>query len=117
MKFSRSLAATLLLLLVTLPANSHTTVTETVPRSGSVLERSPAVVKLGFAHAARLTSVLLVGPDDSQRKLEFTPAGSSDSFQFPDPGMATGRNEIRWKALSDDGHVISGSMIYTINPN
>jgi len=104
MKFSRSLAATLLLLLVTLPANSHTTVTETVPRSGSVLERSPAVVKLGFAHAARLTSVLLVGPDDSQRKLEFTPAGSSD-------------NEIRWKALSDDGHVISGSMIYTINPN
>ena len=116
MKYSRNLAVTLLLLLFTSPSFSHTTVTETVPRSGSVMERSPAVIKLAFAHAARLTSVLLVGPDDSQRKLEFTPAGSSDSFQFPDPGMITGRNEIRWKALSDDGHVISGSMIYTIKP-
>lgn len=116
MKFYRSLATTMLLLITT-PAFPHTTVTETVPRSGSVLEQSPAMVQLEFAHAARLTSVLLVGPDHSEHNLEFTPAGSSVSFQFPEPGMGPGRNEIRWKALSDDGHVISGSMIYTINPN
>jgi methionine-rich copper-binding protein CopC len=116
MKFYRSLATTMLLLITT-SAFPHTTVSETVPRSGSVLQQSPSVVELQFAHAARLTSVVLVEADKSERRLEFTPGGNAISFQFPEPDLGPGRNEIRWKALSDDGHVISGSLIYTIKPN
>ena len=32
------------------------------------------------------------------------------------PALAAGRNEIHWKALSKDGHVISGKLTYTIKP-
>lgn len=114
MKFFRNLATTLLLLLLMAPAFAHTTVAATIPRNGSVLKQSPDVVEIQFAHAARLTSATLLGEGGQERRLEFTPTGSSESFNFPEPGLVPGRNEIRWKALSDDGHVISGSLIYTI---
>ena len=79
-----------------------------------MLAQSPAVVEIRFAHAARLTSVVLLGEDSQERRLDFTPGGSAVSFKLPEPDLGPGRNEIRWKALSDDGHVISGSLIYTI---
>ena len=106
--------AAFLLVQFSLPAFSHTTVTATLPVSGSVLAQSPAVVEIRFAHAARLTSVVLLGEDSQERRLDFTPGGSAVSFKLPEPDLGPGRNEIRWKALSDDGHVISGSLIYTI---
>ena len=115
MKFFRSLT-TCMLLLLTSPAFSHTTVAEIVPRNGSVLEQSPDTVEIRFAHSARLTSAVLLGEDKQERRLEFIPSGNSDTFKFPAPDLGPGRNEIKWKALSDDGHVISGSLIYTIKP-
>lgn len=113
MKFFQSLAITMLLLF-TATASSHTTVAETVPKNGSVLKQSPEAVQIRFAHDARLTSAVLVGEDKQERRLDFIPKGNSESFKFPEPDLGPGRNEIRWKALSDDGHVISGSLIYTI---
>ena len=106
-----------MLVLFTATASSHTTVAQTIPKNGSVLEQSPAAVEIRFANFARMTSAVLVGEDKQERRLEFTPTGRAESFNMPEPDLGPGHNEIRWKALSDDGHVISGSLIYTIKPN
>lgn len=109
--------AALVFLLFTPPASAHTAIKSTQPRDGAELEESPAEVVIQFAHAARLTSVVASGEDTSERRLEFTPPGSAITFKIPEPGLGLGRNEIRWKALADDGHVIEGLLVIIIKPD
>ncbi len=98
------------------PAFAHTTVSSTSPASGSILPASPPEVTINFHEAARMTSIVVIAPSQPDRKLEFMPSGSSMSFMVHDPALGMGRNEIQWKALSKDGHVISGSIIVVIKP-
>lgn len=98
------------------PAMAHSTVKNTAPVSGSILPASPKEVTITFNEAARMTSVVVVEAGKPERKLDFMPAGSSTTFMVHDPNLAAGRNEIKWKALSKDGHPISGSIIIVIKP-
>jgi hypothetical protein len=45
-----------------------------------------------------------------------TPHGSAATFQLPNPQLAAGHNEIKWKGLSKDGHVVTGTLVYEIKP-
>ncbi len=93
---------------------AHTTAT-TSPKSGSVLTLSPPLVEISFQHEARLTSAVVIAADKSERKLEFAPKGSAKTFTVANANLAAGRNEIQWKALSKDGHVVSGSIVLVID--
>ncbi|MET0658594.1 MAG: copper resistance CopC family protein [Steroidobacteraceae bacterium] len=104
------------LLFVSATAQAHSSLTRTVPANGAVLDASPAVIEMSFRDAVRLTSVVVVKPDRTQLTLTFTPAGSAASFKVNRPQLAPGRNEIRWKALSKDGHVIGGTLLFTLEP-
>ncbi len=110
------IAAATVLLQFTLPASAHTAVTGIKPKSGSVLQQSPPVIEMNFEHAVHLTSVVLLEAGKAERKLEFTPVGGATSFKLADPNLGAGRNEIRWTALSGDGHVVNGSLILVIKP-
>ncbi len=97
------------------PALAHSTVKSTVPASGAVVNRSPDSVFINFNEPARMTSVVVAETGKADRKLEFTPpSGSTTSFRIPAPDLGAGRNEIKWKALSKDGHPISGSIIIVV---
>jgi methionine-rich copper-binding protein CopC len=95
---------------------AHTALSSSVPKSGSELTVSPATIEIQFREPARLTSVVLVAADMSERKLEFTASEKPNTFTVKDPKLASGRNEILWKALSKDGHVATGSLIFTLKP-
>ena len=98
-------------------ANAHTNVRVASPKSGAVLERSPPTIEIKFEHPVRMTSVVvLAAAAQPERKLQFSPAESASAFTVANPGLAPGRNEIQWKALSRDGHVIGGSLILVIKP-
>jgi methionine-rich copper-binding protein CopC len=112
----KQIAASLLLGLLVSQAIAHTTVIDTSPRTGSILEQSPPSIEINFRDPVRLTSVVAVESGKPERKLEFTPADSAAKFKVTDPKLGPGRAEIRWKALSKDGHVISGSLILVIQP-
>ncbi len=112
----RMLALGAALVLAAAPALAHSTVKSTVPVSGSVLPSSPAEVTINFNEAARVTSIVVVEAGKPERKLDFMPAGSTTSVMVHNPGLAAGRNEVQWKALSKDGHPISGSIIIVIKP-
>jgi methionine-rich copper-binding protein CopC len=97
------------------PALAHTALKGSNPASGSVLTRSPPVFTLTFLEPARLTYLALVTPA-GERRLPFTPSGSALTFSSPRPDLTPGRNEIRWRALSRDGHVVEGSIIVVLRP-
>jgi methionine-rich copper-binding protein CopC len=115
-RYFRSLVFGAAMLLAAAPALAHSTVKNTVPVSGSVLPTSPAEVTINFNEAARVTSIVLIEAGKGERKLDFMPSGSATSFMVHDPKLGTGRNEIKWKALSKDGHPIEGSIIIVIKP-
>jgi copper resistance protein C len=108
--------AALFLAVLTSTAHAHSTVKSTTPKSGAVLTASPPEVVIELNEAARLTSLIVVEPDGSERKLTFEPAGRSTRFTAPSPALPSGRSELQWKALSKDGHPISGKIIVVIKP-
>jgi methionine-rich copper-binding protein CopC len=110
----QAIAGAMLILAAAGPALAHSKVKETSPKSGSILLQSPPEVVITFGEPARLTSVILAEAGMPERKLAFAPAGSSTTFELPEPKLGSGRNEIKWKALSKDGHPISGSIVITI---
>jgi copper resistance protein C len=101
---------------VTLAASAHTTVEQAVPADGAVLEQSPPTIELKFKHAVRMTSVIVLDAAKAERKLAFEPTTRTQVVAIVSPNLDPGRNELRWKALSEDGHVISGSLSYVIKP-
>ena len=114
--FAKLILTSLLLGPLAMPSSAHTTVIGTSPGSGAILERSPPTIELSFHDAVRLTSVVAIQPGKPERKLNFTPTDSAAKFTVTDPKLDIGRAEIQWKALSKDGHVISGSFIFAIKP-
>jgi copper resistance protein C len=112
---NRRLTAIALLFVLASSAQAHTSLRSSNPASGSVLTESTAVFSLTFLETARMTSLVLVTAA-GERKLEFAPVGSAVTFTVTGPGFEAGRNEVRWKALSQDGHVIEGSVIIVIRP-
>lgn len=110
------LSAILALGLFSSAAYAHSTIKATIPSSGAVLAASPPEIVLELNEAARLTSLVAVAPDGSERKLAFEPPGSAKRFTASAPQLADGRNEVRWKALSRDGHPVGGKIIIVIKP-
>jgi methionine-rich copper-binding protein CopC len=105
-----------LLSLSSLQVAAHSSVAAVTPPNGSVLTKAPATIEIRFRGAVSLTSVVLIQAGKPDRTLEFAPKGSASSFHLPNPPLGPGRNEIQWKALSHDGHVVSGSLVFQIEP-
>ncbi len=97
-------------------ASAHTVVEKTNPATDAPLASSPEKIEITFKHAMQMTSVVVVDAAKGERKLTFTPVTSAAIIAIVAPALQAGRNEIRWKGLSKDGHVISGKLVYEVKP-
>jgi methionine-rich copper-binding protein CopC len=116
MKAFLSALTTAFLLISPILGQAHTGVANTNPKSGSELAQSPPTIEIQFHDSARLTSLVVVGADKRERKLEFSASEKPNTFKVNEPKLEVGRNEIVWKALSNDGHVATGTLVYVIKP-
>ncbi|WP_157995028.1 copper resistance CopC family protein [Peristeroidobacter soli] len=108
--------AALAMLGIATTALAHSTVKNTVPANEAVLPASPPAVVINFNEPARLVSVSVVHAGAPERKLTFAPEAEATSFTTAVPQLEPGRNEIKWRALSRDGHPISGTIVLTVQP-
>jgi copper resistance protein C len=108
-----TMAAAVLLAITGSAALAHTTLQSSTPASGSVLTASPPALTLTFADPLQLTAITLVTAS-GERNLAFRPGGSARTFSVQRPRFEPGRNEVRWRALSQDGHVMEGSIIIVL---
>ncbi len=107
----------LLGLVVALGAGAHTTVEKTKPATDTPLDSSPPTIEIQFEHAVQMTSLVVLDATKSERKLTFKPATSATLITVDEPALQVGRNEIRWKGLSKDGHVIGGTLVFVVKPS
>lgn len=113
----RVLLALLLGLLVaavgTSPAAAHAQLLESDPADGSVVAAAPEEITLTFNEPVRLESARLFAADGGEVEVD---ARSSDNLVVVDPSgdLGPGTVTVSWELVSEDGHVISGAIAFSI---
>lgn len=101
------------LLLLVAVAHAHAHLTAAVPADGSV-GKSPEHVVLSFSEAARLTALTLQREGEEPRKLTPLPPEMATRITIPLPKLSPGRYTLSWRVVSDDGHVVPGTLHFTV---
>jgi copper transport protein len=103
-------------------ASAHAYLIRTVPAASVVLDSPPATVQLTFDEAVepRLALISVTNAEGQQE----TAGPAARSSANPDtlvvplrPRLSEGWYLIYWRAISIDGHPVSGAFTYAIGPN
>jgi copper transport protein len=111
-------AAVFALLALVAPATAaaHATLIRTVPASGTVLDRSPATVRVYFDDTVRVASGnAAVDNANGASALDGRPRARGRVLAIPlKPKLANGDNSVRWSIVSDDGHREQGVLAFAV---
>lgn len=102
-------------LLVVSTAQAHAPFQGSVPKDGATLsaEEVPEQLELKFGHTLRLTSVVL-RPHESEAVSLETPNRAALEHSLALPELAPGHYVVQWRGMAADGHVMSGSVEFTV---
>ena len=107
------LLAALVALALPAAASAHATLTKTEPEYGTRVERAPKVVRLHFDQSIDALPNAIHVYDAKGRLVSGRTLLSKDERTIAAPvlRLARGGYTVRWRAVSADGHVVSG--VYT----
>jgi methionine-rich copper-binding protein CopC len=111
-----SLLSGLVLMTFAVPASAHAHLQKSSPAEGSVLTTSPSSIVLNFSEAARLTALSIQRGDDAKQDLKPLPTTAAQQISVPLPPLKPGAYSLTWRVLSDDGHMMSGTLHFTLTP-
>jgi methionine-rich copper-binding protein CopC len=95
-------------------ANAHAHLLQALPADGSVLTEAPASFSLKFNEAATLTAMTLQKNAQPAQKIDGLPSKPSAQFSIPAPKLDAGSYTLSFRVLSDDNHVVSGTVKFKI---
>jgi copper resistance protein C len=95
-------------------ALAHAKLELSVPAADSSIAAMPAEVMLHFSEAVKITAMTIEkegGKDKVDLKL---PTAATSMVQAQAPKLGAGVYLLNWRGLSDDGHVMSGTVRFTV---
>src|SRR5262245_58761125 len=95
-------------------AQAHTHLKEAMPAEGSTVKGSPDHIMLTFSEAAKLTALTIQKDGGEEQKLTPLPATASDHVMVPAPKLAPGKYTVSYRVVSDDNHIMSGKLHFTV---
>jgi methionine-rich copper-binding protein CopC len=102
-------------LLWPLAAAAHAHLQQAFPAEGSVVNTAPAQFMLKFSEAAQLTALSVQKQGEPQaQKIQPLPTAASAQISVAAPKLEPGVYELRYRVVSADSHVVSGSVHFTI---
>lgn len=111
--------ATLATLLISLaiPVLAHEGRTSTSPKDGAAVQDTPAKIGIEFGGVMRITQFELIGPDGSV-PMDGQPGSQQVERYFVKPVevLSAGDYQVRWRGLSDDGHMMSDGFNFSVEP-
>lgn len=111
---ARAIIATLLLLAGIVPALAHATLLGASPPDGAVLDTTPPALVLRFNEpVSPLTATLIRPGEGSGRSVDLVAKGTELSLPF-DGELDDGTYVVSWRAVSEDGHPIAGTNVFSI---
>jgi methionine-rich copper-binding protein CopC len=106
----------LLALCVVGVAHAHAHLLLAVPADGSALTQPPSTLSLKFSEAATLTALTIQKEGQAPQKVEGLPTKPSARFDIPAPKLDAGNYTLSFRVLSDDNHVVSGTVRFKVTP-
>ncbi|WP_181919427.1 copper resistance CopC family protein [Alkalilimnicola ehrlichii] len=102
-------------LLAVSTVQAHAPFEGSVPKDGATLsaEEVPEQFELKFGHTLRLTSAVLRRHEGEAVSLE-TPNRPASEHSLALPELAPGHYVVQWRGIAADGHVMSGSVEFTV---
>lgn len=96
---------------------AHQSLDATAPEAGAALAQSPAEIGAEFDGQMRITQFEVSGPNGTVA-LTKTPDGEMADrfFAAPEQALTPGDYEVRWRGLSDDGHMMSEGFDFSVAP-
>jgi copper resistance protein C len=97
-------------------ANAHAHLQKSSPVDNSVITTSPSNLALNFSEAARVTALSIQKGDEPKQNLKPLPTTAAQQISVPLPPLTPGSYEVSWRVVSDEGHVMSGALHFTLAP-
>lgn len=113
----KALAAAVLGSLVILasptPASAHAELESSSPRNGAVTSKAPTMIALSFSEPAEITDLAILDSRGQVTPSRFSAQGARVTVT-PAAPLAPGPHVVQWKAVSDDGHAVSGAIAFIV---
>lgn len=93
---------------------AHAALNSAVPADGSVLAASPRQIELVFSEPVSPLALRLIGPDGAARVLERFTLKDHTVVIEPPGTLANGTYALSWRVVSEDGHPVGGSLVFSI---
>lgn len=103
------------LLLATTLAHAHAHLASSKPADKSRVA-APAAVELEFSEAVRVTALTLQQGSNAAKPLSPVPAKAATTVSVPLPKLDAGHYVVAWRVTSHDGHIMSGSISFNVDP-
>ena len=110
----KRILSTLGLMILATPAWAHAHLESSLPADKARVS-APSAIELRFSEAVRVTSLTLQQGTTAARKLA-APASTSNHVSVPVTGLTAGDYKVNWRASSADGHLVSGTFAFTVDP-
>jgi methionine-rich copper-binding protein CopC len=94
-------------------ASAHAPLERSEPADGATLAK-PAAFTFAFGHAVRLTSLTLRSGHGDARPVPGVARALATEHRVAAPVLAPGSYELDWRAAASDGHVMSGTIHFTV---
>ena len=122
----------LLCLLFPLSALAHSPLSNVSPEDGAKLQDAPTEISMVFKSPAKLIKLELLKEQASEKKSllgslfgndggEVVPLPNavlmetSEAHVIPLPEITSGGYQLKWRAMGEDGHVIKGDLVFTVD--
>ena len=108
-------AATALAAFAAAPVSAHGDLETSTIADGAEIASAPAEMTLTFEEPMALAGVSLTIDGGDEIPLDFTPSrAESESHAIALPTLAQGGYVFTWRALGEDGHVVSETIAFTV---
>lgn len=115
MKFIRSLAAGLALILIAGQAEAHTTIVASNIEDGGEMSVAPEIFRFSFGDDVGLAGLDLETLAGEPIAIGFErPSAMSRDFSVPLPSLGPDVYVLKWRAIAKDGHVMRGELAFTV---
>lgn len=95
-------------------AMAHASLTGAVPPDGAVVGAPPKILSLSFSEPVSPLVLKLIRPDSQATPLDdFVLRDTTLDITTPG-GLTAGTHVLSWRVVSEDGHPVAGSMIFSI---
>ena len=97
-------------------ASAHAHLHGSVPANHSVVAEAPQKISLQFNEPVEVTSATIQKADGPATPLGPLPKAAAKDITLPAPALGAGTYTVKYRVVSDDGHVMADKLSFSVGP-